>query len=78
MACGAAGVSITRSGEHRIRDDLAVEFEFDAAMRSVNAHWNPRPPSKLASEELALYRRRRNEFLQQLAERLGGKVLVIE
>jgi hypothetical protein len=66
------------SGEFRIRDDLSVEFSFDPALRSIEAHWTPRPPSKLSADELATYRRRRNEFLQQLAKELGGSVLVVE
>jgi len=67
-----------RSGEHRIRDDLSVEFSFDPAVRSLEAHWTPRAPTRLTPEELALYRRTRNEFCQQLAARLGGPVMVLE
>jgi hypothetical protein len=72
------GADVIRSGEHRIRDDLAVEFVFDDSRQSFEARWTPRPPARLTPEELALYRRRRSEFLQRIAEQVGGKVAVVE
>jgi hypothetical protein len=71
-------VTTTRSGEHRIRDDLGVEFIFDEVNKSLSVNWIPRLPSKLTRVELDLYRRARNAFLQQLATQLGGSVVVIE
>jgi hypothetical protein len=71
-------MSVTRSAEHRIRDDLSIEFTFEPTLQSIEAHWNPRTPARLTPEELALYRRIRNEFMQQLAAQLGGAVLVLE
>jgi hypothetical protein len=75
-AAKGGGVSVL-SGEHRISEDLTVEFEFDAASQSVNAHWMPYPPPRLSGEELAAYRRTRNEFLQQLAAQRGAPVTVL-
>jgi hypothetical protein len=67
-----------RSGEHRIREDLAVEFEFDAANGAIQTHWTPRLPSKLSPAELDSYRRARNRFLDGIAKQLGGRAMVIE
>jgi hypothetical protein len=67
-----------RSGEYRIRDDLAFEFVFDVSTQFFEARWTPQRPTRLTPEELALYRSRRNEFLQRIAEQIGGNVMVLE
>lgn len=72
-------MSVLHSGSCRVRDDLAVEFDFDtAAGGSIAVHWCPRPPTKLSPTELALYRASRNRFLRRVAEQVGGAVLVLE
>lgn len=67
-----------RSGEHRIRDDLSVEFTFDTAWRVMDVYWNPQPPRKLSPAELQRYRNARDTFLSQVSHQLGGAVAVVE
>ena len=40
--------------------------------------WSPREPSSLDKKEIEAYRKARDAFLASVAERMGGKVVVVE
>lgn len=68
---------IVRS-EHRIRDDLTVEFVFDGPRKRIDIYWSPRVPTKLSETELSAYRAARSAFVAKVSETVGGAVAVIE
>lgn len=70
--------AVLRSGELRIRDDLAVDFVFDLGKKHFEAQWTPRPPQRLSRKEIALYRRLRHKFLLHVADRAGGNIVVVD
>jgi hypothetical protein len=59
-------------------DRLSAEIIFDG--KGLRALWTPPPPFpfKVTEEEIAAYRRARNDLAQEYARAAGGSVLMLE
>jgi hypothetical protein len=60
------------------RINRRITLTVTAGPGGITAEWSPAMPARLNGAELDAYRRIRGEALRQLAERMGGAVLVLE
>ncbi len=75
----ARGAAVSEYAERtvaRLSDRLSVEIT--AGLGGATCEWDPGMPERLTAEELRAYRKARNALLQRLAERIGGRILVVE
>ena len=65
-----------QSDWHRLGAGLSVKFHLDS---ELEVEWRPRTPTRRELDRiLDRYRKARCEFLAEVAQRLGGDVLVVE
>jgi hypothetical protein len=60
----------------RLSETLSVTIT--ASRIGVSAEWSPAPPDTLSDIELHRYREARNAVVAEVANRLGGRAVVIE
>ena len=62
---------------YRLDARFSVRFEFRD--RQLDAVWHPRQPSRSEIDHLVTdYRKARQAFMDEVAKRLGGIVIVVE
>jgi hypothetical protein len=62
----------------RIAPGLEVSFSFDPKAPGLRAHWHPDMPRRLDGQAIRRYRAARDQFVQTVAARLGGPVVVVD
>jgi hypothetical protein len=68
-----------RVGDYTVTVTLDLAAATPGAAGQTNIQWSPGlPRSPLSKAELSLYRKRRNAALQEVANVIGGKVMVAE
>ena len=55
-----------------------AEIATATAKALLGVKWSPKPPRRRAANELADYRCERDAFIAELAQAIGGSVLVVE
>ena len=51
---------------------------FDPETKQPTASWEPHKPNDFSKRQLRDYQEQRDEFLEQVSEAIGGKILVVE
>jgi hypothetical protein len=74
MNAPAANWAITRT----VQINRTLEVVMSAGPLGFVCEWAPDRPRKLNRKEIRRYRSARNALLSEVAERLGGNVLVVE
>ena len=64
------------------RRTVTITYDVDAfapgASSETIIQWSPDTPARLSAAEIRLYRKRRNLILQEIADMLGGNVVVAD
>lgn len=60
----------------RLSKRLTVEVTVGAC--GLLCEWTPSLPKRLTGREMTAYRTARDQMLERLADRLGGRVLIVE
>ena len=55
-----------------------LEVELTVGAGGMSAEWLPMLPDRLTEKEIRRYRAARQEILGDLAQRLGGSIVVVE
>jgi hypothetical protein len=73
MTTGAANWAISKT----VRINATLSVEMTCGPGGFVCEWSPGPPRKLTRNEIR-YRQGRDDFLAEVAVRLGGNVVVAE
>jgi hypothetical protein len=75
----AEAAALTRTWRvGRFEVTLTIPKPRPGEIASASVEWSPTAPTSLSSRELALYRRRRNEAIADLARELDINVAVLD